>query len=149
MNRFGAMFSILVAASCSGDDGGPQCDVAPLDVSVPVATTAMPLLDRGCIDAVACAAVGEFVDADPNRPGIQYDCEASDTQRLGQPDQQEQVLPACNASASNAPCWQVRSGSADCSTGEHAALEIVRVTGAPQDNQVAAYCSAVCRSCAP
>jgi hypothetical protein len=142
-----AAVMLSTSVACSDEDE-PECDVSPLDVTVIVTSTTSPLLDHGCIGPVACAALGQYVDADPDASGMQYDCDASDIQRLGQPDQAEQVLPACDASASNVACWRARSDANECTDGEDAVLEIVRAAPPPADNRVAAFCNAVCLSCA-
>src|SRR5205823_11674088 len=56
----------------------------------------------------------DLLDTDPNTPGVQPDCSVSYVTNLAKPNQTEQILPECNASISNKPCWHVIIDATKC-----------------------------------
>jgi len=83
---------------------------------------------------------GNLADVDPNTPGDQYDCQVSDVTNYGKANQTETILPQCNSSDSNPPCWKIITDTVNCSGGEHLKLEIVRTAPPPPDTHVISYC---------
>ena len=82
---------------------------------------------------------GTLADVDPNTPGDQYDCSVSDVTNLGKPTQAEKIIPACNASMSNTPCWHIATDLANCPNSQHFTLKIERggSTAAPETHVIA------------
>jgi len=62
---------------------------------------------------------GTLVDVAPDTAGLQFECSVSDVRNPGDDDQEETLLPPCDA-GSGIPCWQLvedRAGCADTPTG--------------------------------
>ncbi len=55
------------------------------------------------------------IDTDPDTAGVQYDCSVSDVTNKGTDMQTETILPECDASQSNIPCWHLEPDT-QCST---------------------------------
>jgi hypothetical protein len=87
---------------------------------------------------------GKLADVDPNTAGAQYDCSVSDVSNLGKPTQTENVLPPCDASSSNKPCWRIDTDPGppymNCPLSEHRILKIERSETPPPETHVIAYC---------
>ncbi|HVK89394.1 MAG TPA: vWA domain-containing protein [Kofleriaceae bacterium] len=87
---------------------------------------------------------GDLADVDPNTPGDQYDCSVSDVSNYGKPNQTEKILPQCNASNSNTPCWRITEDPVNCAptaTKPHSfVLKIERTETPPPDTHVIANC---------
>ncbi|CAN5888221.1 hypothetical protein BH11MYX2_BH11MYX2_06810 [soil metagenome] len=72
------------------------------------------------------------------------DCSVSDVQNLGEPNQVETILPACNSDTnpSNTPCWRIATDTVNCAMapGNHT-LKIERGSAsAAPDTHVIANC---------
>jgi len=87
---------------------------------------------------------GDLADVDPNTPGDQYDCSVSDVSNYGKPNQVETILPQCNASISNKPCWTIASDPMNCPTTPEKphsfVLKIERSEAPPPETHVIANC---------
>ena len=83
---------------------------------------------------------GNLADVDPNTPGDQYDCQVSDVTNFGKANQTEVILPQCNSTDSNTPCWKIITDLANCAGGEHLKIEIVRTQMPPPETHVISYC---------
>jgi hypothetical protein len=84
---------------------------------------------------------GKLADVDLDTPGPQYDCSVSDVTNVGKPTQTEDVLPQCNATNGNTPCWRINVDLVNCPNSDHFTLKIERggTTPAPETH-VIAYC---------
>ncbi len=82
------------------------------------------------------------IDTDPNTPGVQYDCSVSDVTNKGTDQQTETILPECDASMSNIPCWHLDPDTAQCgSTDTQLSLVVERGGGSvPPGTTVEARC---------
>ncbi len=69
------------------------------------------------------------------------DCTVSDVEHFGKPDEAEHVLPACDAAASQTPCWRIAIDPMNCvgATGEK--IEVARTAFPPRDTTVIAQCA--------
>jgi hypothetical protein len=134
--------SWLASACVDWTDGTAEqapCQARIYAFDVPVV---LDEAERGCIGPLPPECGGQALDLNPNTPGTQYDCSVSDVQRYGYPDQAEQILPSCDESATNVPCWREMLDE-QCSEGDHETLEVIRgVVRPPEDNHVIAYCVA-------
>ncbi len=99
-------------------------------------------------------AVGEpcfesqLSDADPEKPGTQYDCSVVDTRyRPNQPFEELAVIPACDDAKSRIPCWHIEEDLEHCShtkTNPHLKLVVERGGQIPSpDIHVRASCVTV------
>lgn len=86
---------------------------------------------------------GTLADVDPVTPGDQYDCSVSFVTDQGKPTQTEQVVPACNASASNVPCWHLVADPANCPNAAHLTLKVEGQDSAPANSHIIANCVTV------
>ena len=63
-------------------------------------------------------------------PGLQYDCTVTETRyRPNAPDEELDVIPACDATLSRIPCWHIEEDLVHCSythTDPHEKLVIER-----------------------
>jgi hypothetical protein len=85
---------------------------------------------------------GEVADQDP-APGLQADCTVSDVQRLPDgTDKELAILPACDATRSNIPCWHLEADADRCYYTDSKLAIIVERNGAvpPSDIHVKASC---------
>ncbi|MDB4962079.1 MAG: hypothetical protein JWP01_2078 [Myxococcales bacterium] len=84
---------------------------------------------------------GKLSDVDKEMPGPQYDCSVSDVTNVGRPNEMEDVLPQCNATNTNTPCWRINVDTENCLLSDHFTLKIERggVTP-PPETHVIAYC---------
>lgn len=83
---------------------------------------------------------GNLADVDP-APGEQYDCSVSDVSNYGKPTQTEKILPACDASLGNKPCWHLVEDAANCpTTPTNLKLVVERSEAAPPDTHMIANC---------
>lgn len=105
-----------------------------------IATLLKTVLGSPCVD-------GTLADADPNTPGVQYDCSVSDVTNFGLANQNEVVLPECNdltpgqeASSANKPCWAIETDPMNCAGGQHLTLKIERSVAPAPDTHVVSYC---------
>ena len=89
-----------------------------------------------CID-------GKLADVDPNTPGDQYECSVSDIVNYGKANQQETVIPACDGSMSNKPCWYIHPDATKCMTAPNLILETVRAQNPPDNTHTISYCVTV------
>jgi hypothetical protein len=83
---------------------------------------------------------GKLADVDPNTPGDQFDCSVSDVTNARKPTQKEQILPACNESASNKPCWRIATDTMNCTRAPFYTLKIERSEAPPPETIVFANC---------
>ena len=86
---------------------------------------------------------GKLADADPDRPGPQYDCAVSAVTNRGLANQTQTVLPHCepdSGAASNKPCWRIATDTNLCAAGDHLTLRIEGQDTLPQDTHVVANC---------
>jgi hypothetical protein len=83
---------------------------------------------------------GKLADVDPNTPGDQYDCSVSDVTNAHKANQSEVVLPACDGSLSNKPCWHIVTDVNLCPTADHFILKIERAVAPPPETTVFANC---------
>lgn len=91
---------------------------------------------------------GKLADVDPVAPGPQYDCAVSSVTDPGTALQQETLMPPCNATATNTPCWHLVPDMLDATTGEykqcpnsdHLMLTIEGKDALPTDTHVIANC---------
>jgi hypothetical protein len=84
---------------------------------------------------------GDLADTNPSTPEIDPDCSVSDVANYGKPTQSEKILPACDGSLSNKPCWHLVEDAPNCpSTPTNLKLVIERNEAAPQDTHVIANC---------
>ena len=88
---------------------------------------------------------GKLADVDPDTAGPQYDCSVSDVRNYGKANQTEEVLPACNntatpASSTNKPCWSIQSDTMNCTAGDMLTLKIERNEAPAADTHVISYC---------
>jgi hypothetical protein len=70
---------------------------------------------------------GNLADKDPNTPGIQPDCSVSSVQNINTNNQTETLMPTCDATNSNQPCWHIVEDDANCTgptTPSHLSLKI-------------------------
>ncbi|MFN0248244.1 MAG: vWA domain-containing protein [Kofleriaceae bacterium] len=79
-------------------------------------------------------------DVDPQTPGPQYDCVVSDLQKPGTAEAVETVIPACNASLLNKPCWHIAVDADRCPADDQLALKIERAVDPPADTHIIANC---------
>jgi hypothetical protein len=79
-------------------------------------------------------------DVDLETPGPQYECAVSDVQKPGTVDAVETVIPACNASQSNKPCWHIAVDADRCPADDQLALKIERSVDPPPDTHIIANC---------
>jgi hypothetical protein len=91
-------------------------------------------------------------DANLNEDGIQYDCVVADVVNPDEPDEQETILPACNAAednnpsnapnSTNTPCWHLATDTDRCGdTPMQLALVIERAgQSVPPGTHVQASC---------
>jgi len=85
---------------------------------------------------------GKLADADPDKPGPQYDCAVSAVTNRGLATQTQTVLPHCepdSGAASNKPCWRIATDTM-CAAGDHLTLRIEGQDTLPQDTHVVANC---------
>jgi hypothetical protein len=75
--------------------------------------------------------------------GPPYDCSVSDVTNEGKPNQTESIIPECDASMSNEPCWHIISDPMNCTAGDHLTLKIERSVQPPPDTDVEADCVTV------
>ncbi|MDQ3364625.1 MAG: hypothetical protein M3680_04275 [Myxococcota bacterium] len=68
------------------------------------------------------------------------DCSVSDVTNYLKPNQQETVLPQCDATASNKTCWRITKDAAKCPGGDNFILDVQRSTAPPPDTHMIAYC---------
>lgn len=83
---------------------------------------------------------GNLADVDPNTPGEQYDCSVSDVSNYGKPNQSESIIPQCDATASNKPCWRIETDPTNCPASDNYTLKIERDQTPPPETHVIAYC---------
>ncbi|MBA3459606.1 MAG: VWA domain-containing protein [Deltaproteobacteria bacterium] len=83
---------------------------------------------------------GKLADVDPNTPGPQYDCSVSDVTNKGKPNQQETILPPCDANATNKPCWRINTDLMNCPLSDHFTLKIERAQAPAPETHVIANC---------
>jgi hypothetical protein len=88
---------------------------------------------------------GKLADVDPDTAGPQYDCSVSDVRNYGKANQTEEVLPACNNTATpsastNKPCWSIQSDTMNCTAGDQLTLKIERNEAPAADTHVISYC---------
>ena len=88
---------------------------------------------------------GKLADVDPDTAGPQYDCSVSDVRNYGKANQTEEVLPACNntatpASSTNKPCWSIQTDTMNCTAGDQLTLKIERNEAPAADTHVISYC---------
>jgi hypothetical protein len=88
---------------------------------------------------------GKLADVDPDTAGPQYDCSVSDVRNYGKANQTEEVLPACNntatpASSTNKPCWSIQKDTMNCTAGDQLTLKIERNEAPAADTHVISYC---------
>lgn len=88
---------------------------------------------------------GKLADVDPDTDGPQYDCSVSDVRNYGKANQTEEVLPACNntatpASSTNKPCWSIQKDTMNCTAGDMLTLKIERNEAPAADTHVISYC---------
>jgi len=68
------------------------------------------------------------------------DCSVSDVTNYLKPNQNETILPQCDANASTKPCWRITKDATKCPTGDNFILEVVRAVAPPPDTHMIAYC---------
>ena len=68
------------------------------------------------------------------------DCSVSDVTNYLKPNQTEVVLPQCDASASNKPCWRITTDATKCPENDHFVLDVQRAQAPPPDTHMIAYC---------
>ncbi len=83
---------------------------------------------------------GDLADVDPTTAGDQFDCAVSFVQDQGKPTQHETVVPACDGSLSNKPCWHLVSDTVNCHNGLHLTLKVEGQDSAPQNTHIIANC---------
>jgi hypothetical protein len=84
---------------------------------------------------------GQLADVDPETAGIQYDCSVSYVTNQGKPTQTETILPACNPTDSNVPCWKIDSDPMGCPTApNNQVLVIVNPNTPPPETHIIANC---------
>jgi len=74
-----------------------------------------------------------IADLDPEMPGVQYDCTASDVRSSGDDSLEEEVIPSCDLEAT-LPCWQILESELCESTPQESAFrfEVCRGGDAPE-----------------
>lgn len=85
---------------------------------------------------------GDVADLDP-APGLQADCTVSDVQRLPDgTDKELAVLPQCDATASQVPCWRLETDETRCYYTDSKLAIVVERDGVipPSDIHVKASC---------
>jgi hypothetical protein len=83
---------------------------------------------------------GVPADVDPNTPGPQYDCAVSDVTNPGTLDAKETIIPQCDATASQKPCWRIQADAGECPADDHLMLHIERAMDPPADTHIIANC---------
>jgi hypothetical protein len=72
----------------------------------------------------------QLADADPETPGVQYDCTVTETRyTANEPDEELDVIPACDATRSRIPCWRIEEDPVHCAythTDPHEKLVVER-----------------------
>ncbi|MGE0550564.1 MAG: hypothetical protein AB7O24_03160 [Kofleriaceae bacterium] len=83
---------------------------------------------------------GNLADVDPNTDGPQYDCSVSDISNYGKDNAVETVLPPCNGTIDNIPCWRIITDP-ECMSDTNFALKVERggETPAPETHTIS-YC---------
>ncbi len=73
--------------------------------------------------------------------GPPYECSVSDVTNQGKSNQTEMIVPACNATNTNTPCWRIETDAANCTGSDHFVLKVDRgnTTPAPDTHEIA-YC---------
>jgi hypothetical protein len=90
-------------------------------------------LGSPCID-------GDLADSDLARPGLQPECTVSDVQQSFGGDRREQVLPACDSTASQVPCWHVVTNDQRCTSGPGLEMRVERDDFPPPETWVISSC---------
>ena len=75
--------------------------------------------------------------------GPPYQCAVSDVTNEGKPNQTESIIPECDQSMSNTPCWHIITDTMNCTAGDHLTLKIERTVQPPPDTDVEADCVTV------
>ena len=95
---------------------------------------------------IGTSCVDDYIDLDPNTPGVQFDCTVSEVVNYGKANQYETILPTCSNAADppaslNKPCWWFLEDRERCPAYDHLLLQVERVEPPPIGAQLLAYCS--------
>ena len=101
---------------------------------------ALILIAEALRDLVGDPCIEGNIDLDPDTDGVQYECSVSDMRFKGTDRQEETVLPECDASMSNIPCWHLVADP-QCDTETGLALVVERGSGSvPPRTTIEARC---------
>jgi len=67
----------------------------------------------------AWCSVGVRPDADPTTEQLDPDCSVTEVQHAGTADESRAIVPRCDATASNQPCWQIEPDPLVCTFTDH------------------------------
>lgn len=67
---------------------------------------------------------GTLADASTTADGLQADCSVTEVVNPGAADEASEIVPHCNADASNAPCWSVEVNDTRCASISDHHLEV-------------------------
>ncbi len=84
---------------------------------------------------------GKLADVDTKTPGPQYDCAVAAVQNQGKDNESQNILPKCDDSSSNAPCWHLVTDAVNCSkTPDMQTLKVEGQNTLPDDTHIIANC---------
>jgi hypothetical protein len=83
---------------------------------------------------------GKLADVDPVADGPQYDCSVSYVTNQGKANQTETIIPPCDASLSNKPCWHIVVDPEKCPSSENFILKTEDNVAPPPETHIVAYC---------
>ncbi|MBP9207561.1 MAG: VWA domain-containing protein [Kofleriaceae bacterium] len=110
------------------------CDDDLSDALVEIGELVREVIGDPCIE-------GNLADVDPVTAGVQASCAVSDVTDRGTETEREDPVPACNADASNLPCWRLKPDAMQCARyPTQLAMDVVRASPAPDDTDVVARC---------
>jgi hypothetical protein len=112
-------------------------------------SAALTLIAEEVGKVVGDACIEGEIDEDPLAEGIQHECLVSDIRFLGQSNQEETILPECQAvppGAGEMPCWYLRQDFDKCPDTATGAMIRVERGGrsVPLDTEVVIRCAAGC-----